>query len=309
MALPANATLKSKPKENKPDLMKSPMADMFGIKNGKQVEEINIDLLDAHPEQHHYSMNEDELNDLAESIKDVGVIDPIHIQLKGDGRYTILAGHRRTEASRRAGNTTIPALVADVDDATATIYFNATNLFSREKLLPSERLYGYVEIEKAIAAKGGATPCRTTGDIAEMTGDNKRTIQRYMRLKNLVPGLMEMVDSGAVTFRAAVDLSYLSSITQEVLLSIVAEHGIEKISMEQAETLKQTADNGEVKKDEIEVILGLKKETQPKKPPVKAVKIKMDEINHLLPEGCTDKDAASYIKKALEAYKGKDDAE
>lgn len=287
------------------DLSNSPVAAMFGISSTtREIINLSIDVLDAHSQQEHYSMESAELDALAENIKEVGVLDPVHVRPRPEGRYTILAGHRRTEASRRAGLTEVPCVVDDVDDATATIIFNATNVYSRETLLASERMYGYVEIQKALAAKG-ATSSRTTASIAELTGDNKRQIQRYMRLQYLIPPLLNAVDEGKVALYAAVSLSYLSSLSQENLLKVMLDKKLSTITMEQADALKQAAKpDVDMKTEEIETVLGCSKESAPKKTPAPVIKIKLSDISDMLPADCADvRDARDYILHTLESVK------
>lgn len=161
----------------------------------QQVTVLPIALLDAHPEQAHYHMDESKLEGLRDSIREKGVLQPICVRAKADGRYEILAGHQRVEASRRVQLQTIPAMVySGLDDDAATYIFHATNAYGRDGLLPSEKAYAYAEIERVL--KKNINGMKTTQAIADETGESTRTIQRYKKLLELSEPLVKMVDNG-----------------------------------------------------------------------------------------------------------------
>lgn len=168
----------------------------------QQVTVLPIALLDAHPEQAHYHMDESKLEGLRDSIREKGVLQPICVRAKADGRYEILAGHQRVEASRRVQLQTIPAMVySGLDDDAATYIFHATNAYGRDGLLPSEKAYAYAEIERVL--KKNINGMKTTQAIADETGESTRTIQRYKKLLELSEPLVKMVDNGRISLRAA----------------------------------------------------------------------------------------------------------
>ena len=215
---------------------------------GQQLENIPINMIDTHPNQHRWSMNEDELNWLTNNIAQVGVLQPVSTMKKPDGRYLLLAGHRRKLAAARAGLTEIPALVEPYDEARADIIFNATNLGQRQHLRPSEKAFAYLDLERAV----GSTK-KTPAAIAELTGDNVRMIQRYKRLTMLLPELIEMVDSDAIPVFAGEALASLNSEEQAALLTVMGDNDIKKISLKQAKELQTASTNAtdDLSEDEI----------------------------------------------------------
>lgn len=281
----------------------SPLAAMLGTatQGELQIEEFSLSSLIANTEQYHYSMNENELNTLANSIAEIGVIEPIHVRPAAEpGKYQILAGHRRAKASEMAGKTTISAFVRDVDEATAGLIFNVTNLERREKLLPSEKAYGYSEVEKFLAEKG-ATNGRTSAAIAELTGDNVKQIQRYKRLLLLTPELLCMVDDGDMPVRAGVDISHLSQKTQKDLLAIMNGFEISALSMKQAADIRELADDeGEIPAADIR--LYFKPGAKSTLPKPKKLKVDYSAVASLVPQDIKPKEFEELVVKALQAY-------
>lgn len=204
----------------------------------QRLETIPLALLDAHPHQSRWSMNEDELNWLANNVAQVGVLEPVNVMQKPDGRYLLLAGHRRREAAKCAGLTEIPALVEPYNEARADIIFNATNLGQRQHLRPSEKAYAYLDLENAVGSTG-----KTTAAIAELTGDNVRMIQRYKRLTALVPELMARVDENSIPVFAGEALASLNTEEQTALVNVLEENEIKKVSLKQAKELQTAASN------------------------------------------------------------------
>lgn len=300
MAVSKNALKAGLQKPVTPNLENSPLAVMLGVPAAeKTIVKIQLELLDDNPKQHMYSMCEDELAWLTGSIAEMGLQEPIQVQLKADGRYTVLAGHRRKEACMRNRLTHIDAYVRDVDDVTADFIFHITNIGGRNKLLPSEKARGYTAIIQDMQSKG-ATNGRTTAAIAEQTGENIRQIQRYRRLDTLAAGLLSMVDNDTIPFRAGVELSYLSFLSQAALLEAIAELNMEGVSLKQAEALHAAANAaGDMKVDEIKGILSPQKE---KKPRQAVYKLNKERIAAYLPDGSNEAEAEELIVKALQQY-------
>lgn len=216
------------------------LALLFGSSEpaAKRLESVSLDALDAHPHQSRWSMNEDELNWLTNNIAQVGVLEPVNVMQKPDGRYLLLAGHRRCEAARRAGLTEIPALIEPYNEARADIIFCATNLGQRQHLRPSEKAYAYLDLENAVGNTG-----KTTAAIAELTGDNVRMIQRYKRLTALVPELLARVDDDRIPVYAGEALASLNAEEQASLVNVLEENEIKKVSLKQAKELQAAAAN------------------------------------------------------------------
>lgn len=201
---------------------------------------VTLDLLDACPlRPKFYSVNREKMQSLADSIRLKGVLQPIVLRTKADGRYEILAGHCRTEASRMAGKETIPAMVyQQLDDASAEYIFHVTNLEDGHDLPPSERARGYAAVAKLLAEKG-LPGGQSTAGVAKETGVDVRTVQRYNRLAQLDAGLLEKVDAGQVSVRAGAQLSYLSG-RQQAKVARELENGA-TITEEQAVAMRRKA--------------------------------------------------------------------
>lgn len=213
---------------------------LSGAGGQAQYQIVALDLLDACPLQpQFYSVNQDKMQSLADSIRLKGVLQPIVLRTKPNGRYEILAGHCRTEASRMAGKTTIPAMVyQQLDDASAEYIFHVTNLEDGHDLPPSERAKGYAAVAKLLAEKGLPNGQSTAG-VARETGVDIRTVQRYNRLAQLDAGLLEKVDAGQVSVRAGAQLSYLSK-KQQAKVAKELENGA-TITEEQAVAMRRKA--------------------------------------------------------------------
>lgn len=260
----------------------------------QDITELDLALIDNHPQQYRWSMNEDELNWLTSNIAAVGVLEPIQVMQQEKGRYMCLAGHRRCEAARRAGLKTVPAIVHAENQEKATIIFNATNLGHRQVILPSEKAFAYCDL----AAVAGE---KSTSAIAQLTGDNIRMIQRFKRLALLIPDLLSAVDIGDIPAGGGEALSYLSPAEQNALLTVLQERNSLKLSLKQAKALKSAGEEceHELVPDTITRILFPTKEQKPK-----LSKVSLNIFSRFLPKSITaEKDIVDYISKALEAYR------
>ncbi|WP_206457913.1 ParB/RepB/Spo0J family partition protein [Anaerovorax sp. IOR16] len=198
---------------------------------------------------------DDEMTELVESIKQVGVVEPILVRCTSEENYEILAGHRRMTAAKMAGLTDIPAKIMNVDDDTATIIMTDTNLKQREKILPSEKAKAYamqIEIYKRQGKRTDLTSCQVgtkldAGKIvADNNGDKKRNVYRYIRLNQLIPDLLEMVDEEDISFGAAYELSFLNQEEQGIVLDGICNARIKKVSIEMAVVLRKLSENSEL---------------------------------------------------------------
>lgn len=208
----------------------------------RRLVKLPLSLLDANPHQEEcYPVSDGEYESMANSMAQLGQIEPIHVIPAARGRYQILAGHRRVGGARLLGWKEIDCFIEELTPNLATAVFHATNL-DRQELKPSQRMQGYLAIEKALmdeaALNGGsiANP-RTTAAVAERTGDNIRTIQRYKHLNKLIPDFLSMLDSGDISLRTAGDLSDLSSEEQQMVRSEL-KHTEIPLTSAQAQALK-----------------------------------------------------------------------
>lgn len=253
------------------------------------------------------------LQELAESIKQHGVIEAICVRPKADGRMEIIAGHNRVAAARLAGLVTVPAVVQQLDDAQAAIMLVDSNLQHRETLLPSEKAFAYklrLESMKRQGQRTDLTSCqigtklRTDKILAQDADESARTIQRYIRLTYLVPALLDMVDNGKPGFAAAVDLSFLGQDEQTALLEVMEQEHIKAPNGAQAKALrKASADspNGLTAEDILQVLRPVPSQVSPKS---KTISVSRDELAGYMPATVTtDAEALAYIKQALAYWK------
>lgn len=199
------------------------------VKDGKMIVELSLD--DLHPFSGHvFKVRDDEeMAELSRSVAEYGVRQPVQVRPRPEGGYEIIAGHRRIEASKRAGKLTVPAIVEDVDTDLATIIMVDTNLGQRQNLLPSEKAFAYKVKLEAMKRQGARTDLtssqvgmklknkQSSDLLAEQTGESRNQISRYIRLTNLIPPLLEAVDSGRLKFNPAVKVSYLKEEEQKDL--------------------------------------------------------------------------------------------
>lgn len=250
----------------------------------------------------------EKLTELAESIRQNGIIEAISVRTKPDGRMEILAGHNRVAAAKLAGLQTVPAIVQQLDDDAAEILLVESNIQHRETLLPSERARGYqmlLEARKRQGQRTDLTSCqigtklRSDEEVAELCGDSARQVQRYIRLNNLIDPLMDMVDEGKPGFTAAVDLSYLAQREQENLLTIMQETS--KVpNGAQAKALKKASAAGMLTGPEaIRAILCLESSAKPR-----ILKISTDRLLDFFPPDTTEAAMEETILAALREYKG-----
>ena len=251
----------------------------------------------------------EKLTELAESIRQNGIIEAISVRTKPDGRMEILAGHNRVAAAKLAGLQTIPTIVQQLDDASAEILLVDSNLKHREKLMPSEKARGYKMLLEARKRQGQRTDLTSVQieqklnsreEVAAKTGESASAIQRYIRLNNLIDPLMDMVDEGKPGFTAAVDLSYLARREQEDLLKIMQETS--KVpNGAQAKALKKASAAGMLTGPEaIRTILCPESSAKPR-----ILKISTDRLLDFFPPNTSEAAMEETILAALREYKGK----
>ena len=253
------------------------------------------------------------LQELAESIKQHGVIEAICVRPKADGRMEIIAGHNRVAAARLAGLTTVPAIVQQLDDAQAAIMLVDSNLQHRETLLPSEKAFAYKLRLESMKRQGQRTDLTSRQIVAKLfsaetvgteSGDCGRQVQRYIRLTYLVPALLDMVDNGKPGFAAAVELSFLGQDEQTALLEVMEQEHIKAPNGAQTKALrKASADSaaGLTAEDILQVLRPVPSQVSPKS---KTISVSRDELAGYMPATVTtDAEALAYIKQALAYWK------
>lgn len=274
-----------------------------------------VEMLDTYPDQNMYSMGEDELQWLTESVAEKGVLQPIAVRTKSSGRYEILAGHRRTEAARRAHVAAVPAIVyTGLDDGGAEYIFHATNLGSRSGLKPSERAHAYAAIERIMAQKN-LLGARTTAAIADETNENVRTIQRYKKLLELPEQMQQHIDAERVPLTAATSLARMSHITLRRLAADLDENPQQMLTGTLvAELLEKEVACGATVLTAAQIIAVLRPKSaqkqrtekpdkaEQKKTGAPAFKLDFAPIAHFFQAGVTKQEAEAHVMKALEFF-------
>lgn len=272
--------------------------------DAEKVEYIDIDKIKDFPNHPFKVVNDDKMQELASSIKEYGVILPIMVRPKEDGTYEIVSGHRRKMAAQIAGLKDIKCIVKDLTDDEATIIMVDSNI-QREEILPSERAFAYKMKLEAMKHQGirNDLTSRPVGDklstevLGEEVGESARQIQRYIRLTELIPEILQMVDDKKVAFRPAVELSYLSEENQYVLLNIMKFNECTP-SLAQAIRLKKLEQEGNLTEEKLETIMEQEKPNQKEQ-----IKFGVEKIQDYFPKGYTQEQMENKIKELLEKYK------
>ena len=261
-----------------------------------------IDVFPGHP--FHVRLDED-MDQLVESIKSRGIITPVTLRQKPDGRYEIVSGHRRTKACELAGLTTVKAEIKELSRDEAIILMVESNL-QRTTILPSEKAFSYKMRLEAMKRQGQRTDLtsspvetkfeRSSDELTAETGDSRNQIHRYIRLTNLIPPLLEMVDSGRIAFRPAVELSYLTEAEQTSLLESIGYEDATP-SLAQAVKMKSFSQAGKLNPDVILSILCEQKPNQKEK-----ISFQSERLKPYIPKNFTAKQTEDYVIKALEYY-------
>lgn len=283
----------------------------IGATQGAQLMQVPIDMLEAWQgrngePQPFRNYSPEKLQELAESIRAYGVLEAIRVR-PYHGRYQILAGHNRVKAAAIVGKRTIPAIVEDVDDNKAVLILVDSNLQHREKLLPSEKAKAYQMRLEALKHQGqrkNTTSRQLVGKsesadlVGQERGESGRQVQRYVRLNDLQPELLELVNEGKIGLTTGVDLSYMEPEIQAMLVTAMQENGIEKISGKQAQALRKcTAHDMEKIRQTLNV------GTAPK--PVRDLPIKLDISKYpsrVLRRLRRDPEFKAVMQKAMEEY-------
>lgn len=272
--------------------------------NREKVQEIPLDQIEDFP-NHPFKIKEDEaMSEMAESIKEYGVLVPALVRQKANGRYEMVAGHRRKCASRLAGMKKIPCIVRNLTDDEATIIMVDSNL-QREKLLPSERAFAYKMKLSAMKHQGKkidetsrpmGEKSVSVNELSMEMPDSARQIHRYIRLTELIEPLLDLVDENKIAFRPAVELSYLNKDEQEQLLDAMQYEDCTP-SLAQATKIKQFSQENKLSEA---VILSILQEEKPNQ--VEKIKIPKERISKFFPKGTPEKKIEETIVKALELY-------
>ena len=269
-----------------------------------------IPLGELHPFRNHpFKVKDDAaMQDTVDSVREYGVLVPAIARPDPDGGYELIAGHRRHHASELAGKETMPVIVRDLDDDAATIIMVDSNL-QREELLPSERAFAYKMKLDAMKRQAGRpmkenrdqvghnfSGKRTVELIAENAPDSRNQIQRYIRLTELIPELLDMVDERKIAFNPAVELSYLKKEEQTLLLEAMDSEQATP-SLSQAQRMKKLSRDGKLNDDTMLDIM-----MEQKKPEGYNVVLSADKLRKYFPRSYTPQKMEETILKLLDAW-------
>lgn len=255
--------------------------------------------------KHPYQVREDAaMDELIESVRVYGVLSPLLARPKGEG-YELVSGHRRRLAAQKLGLPTVPVLVREMTDDEAAILMVDSNL-QRENLLPSEKAFAYRMKLEAMKHQGKATSRQVVGklesadEVGQVNGESGRTIQRYIRLTNLVPPLLQMVDDGRIALSPAVELSYLTRDEQAELWDLIGREDATP-SLSQALRMKQLSREAKLTPEVLYAILTEEKPNQKEQ-----IRIKTESLRKYFPRNYSAQQMEREIIKLLEArYRAK----
>ena len=270
----------------------------------EKIEKIAVSSISNFP-NHPYQVKEnEEMEDFVENIKEKGVIHPVIVRPKEDGTYEMISGHRRKRACELAGIKEIPAIVREMSDEEATILMVDSNK-QRERILPSEKAFAYKMKLEAMKKQGKRNDLtsrpmvdklKSADIIGEEVGESGRQIQRYIRLTELIPELLKLVDEEKMKLRPAVEISYLTKSEQEYVFEVMEGNEVFP-SHPQARKLKQLSTEGNLTDDDIDRILSEEKPNQKEN-----IKISVDKVKGYFPKEYTPNEMQKIIVKLLENY-------
>lgn len=281
------------------------------MKSSSQNEQVvELPLAELHPFKNHpFKVKDDDaMMETADSIRQYGVLVPAIARPSPEGGYELIAGHRRHRASELAEKETMPVIVRDLDDDAATIIMVDSNL-QRESLLPSERAFAYKMKLEAIKHQGARQDLtsRQVGEksqtsiqaVAEQAGESQRQVQRYIRLTELIPPLLDMVDEKKIAFNPAYELSFLTKEEQAQLVETM-DYEQATPSLSQAQRMKKLSQAGELTEDAILAIM-----SEEKKGDLDKVTFTSDTLRKYFPKSYTPKRMEETIIKLLEQWQRK----
>ncbi|MZT68235.1 ParB/RepB/Spo0J family partition protein [Blautia obeum] len=269
-----------------------------------KIRDIPISEIDEFPDHPFKVLMDEDMEQLVESIKRNGVMTPATVRLKEDGRYELISGHRRKKACELAGLETLKCEVKELTRDEAIIVMVESNL-QRSVILPSEKAFAYKMRLEAMKRQGErsdltsspmGTKLRSDAKLAEKVGESRNQIQRYIRLTELVPEILQMVDERQIAFRPAVEVSYLTEEQQYTLLEAM-EYNDATPSLAQAIKMKKYNQDGKLTSEVIQSIMEEEKPNQKEKPAFRD-----ERITKLIPKTVPRGQETDFVVKALEFY-------
>lgn len=298
--------------KNKEERYKLPtIEDWFEKTNGSyvgRIEKINLNKIKEF-KNHPFKVKDDEqMERLVESIKENGVLNPILVREREDKTFEIISGHRRKRAVELINMKEIPCIVRNLTDDEATILMVDSNL-QREEILPSEKAFAYKMKMEAMKRQGQRTDLTSTplvekldanGKLEEEVGESREQIRRFIRLTNLIPEILQMVDDKKIAFRPAVEISYLTGDEQNILLDVM-NYNENTPSLAQAIYLKKQSQEKQLTDEKIEEIMEQQKPNQ-----IEKIKISRQRLRNIIPKNVvTEHEIEDFIFMCIQEYNKK----
>lgn len=297
--------------DRKSDFALPTLDDLFSTQEERdearleKIRDIPLDLIDDFPDHPFHVRDDEDMVQLVESIKTNGVLTPAVLRQKEDGRYEIVSGRRRKRACELAGLTTLRSEIKDLTRDEAVVYMVESN-FQRTTILPSEKAFAYKMRLEAMKRQAGR-PRQENGApvghhsksrdiLAEESGESREQIRRYIRLTNLVPELLELVDEGRIKMRPAVELSYLDEDSQRDVVEQIDINDCTP-SHDQTIRMRKMFESGKLTAEAVEAIMSEEKPNQRER-----IVLRGDRVRSLIPKNVQLKDTEDYVCKALEHY-------
>ena len=282
--------------------------ELLGVPATESSTEIDIDMIHVFKNHPFKVLDDEKMSDLVESIRVNGILSPVLVRPDGEDSYEMISGHRRMHAAKIVGLTMIPAIVREMSDDEAIVYMVDSNI-QREELLPSEKAFAY-KMKMEAVKRGAGRPSKensrqlvgnfeTADVVGKESGESGRQVQRFIRLTNLIPELLDMVDEKKISFNPAVELSYLDESQQRDFLEAM-EDTQNAPSLSQAQQLKKIAQQGEFSYEKAFDVMGQEKRSEKD-----TVTIKNETLRKYFPRSYTPKQMEEKIIQLLDAWQKK----
>ena len=283
--------------------------ELLGVVNEESAMEIEINKIHAFKNHPFKVLDDEKMQDLIESVKLSGVLTPVLLRVDNNDEYEMISGHRRLHAAKMAGLTTIPAIVRELSDDDAVIAMVDANI-QREELLPSEKAFAYRMKLEAMKRQAGR-PKNNSGQndqnlsglvsrdvLAQQVGESSKQIQRFIRLTELIPDLLELVDKKRLNFTIAVDISYIPQDVQEWIYEYICDNGF--IKPNQIAALRNYLGQGPVTQS---LMISILNSHIPVKAPARKVTLNEKKLTKYFPKNYTSEDVEKVIESLLEKWK------
>lgn len=283
--------------------------ELLGVENEESAMEIELNRIHAFKDHPFKVVDDENMKDLVESVKENGVLTPVLVRVDEKNEYEMISGHRRMHAAKLAGLKTIPAIVREISDDAAVIAMVDANI-QREELLPSEKAFAFrmkLEAMKRQGCRTDLTSCqigtklRTDEQLAQQSGQSARSIQRYIRLTELIPELLNLVDKKKIPFMVAVEVSYIEKKIQELIYKYICDGG-RPLKLSQITTLREYLEKNSdiVEEKKVSSILdnsSLRKKTQ------KTLTFSQKKLEEYFPKTYSTEQMKDVIIELLETWK------